>query len=150
MSTTLYIALDPETDGIEINNDRIILAKLVGDPVSMGALCGRLYVTSLCDFQSYAPQLLADFLDDPAELEASIAKAQPVQWFRPSEALPTVRALQVYYGQARFIQERGRKLAGKWETVDRTDDLLRELRDLEEVLSGAEDAGARFRLYVGF
>jgi hypothetical protein len=41
MSTTLYIALDRKIDGIEINNDRVFLAKLVGDPASMGILCSK-------------------------------------------------------------------------------------------------------------
>ncbi len=150
MSTTLYIALDRKIDGAQLNNNRVFLAKLVGDPDSMGILCGKLGIKSLCDFQSYDPQMLADFMDDPKELETAIAKALPIQWFNPSEALPVVKALQLHFEQTRFIQERGRKEAGKWEAVDRTDDLMRELRDLEAALSHAENAGAKFRLYVGF
>jgi hypothetical protein len=152
MSTTLYIALDRRIDGVQLNNDRVFLAKLVGDPASMGALCGKLGVASLCDFSSYDPQLLAEFIDDPREREPAIAKAQPIEWFNPSEALPVVKALQVHFEQTRFVQERGRKPAGKreWEPVDRTNDLMRELRDLEEALSHAENAGAKFRLYTGF
>jgi hypothetical protein len=115
VSTTLYIATDRKIDGVQLNNDRVFLAKLVGDPASMGALCSKLGVASLCDFQSYDPQTLAEFIDDPDKRAAAIAKAQPIRWFNPSEALPTVKALQVHFEQTRFIQERGRKPAGKRE-----------------------------------
>jgi len=150
MSTTLYIALDRKIDGVQLNSDRVLLAKLVGDPSSMDTLCGKLGVKSLCDYQSYDPQLLADFIDDPIGLEAAIAKAQPIRWFNPSEALPVVKALQLHFDETPFILERGRRVAGKWEAVDRREDLVRELRDLEEALSHAENADAKFRLYVGF
>jgi hypothetical protein len=96
--------------------------------------------------------MLADFIDDPKELAEAIAKAAPIQWFNPADAIPTLIALQTHYQTARYIQQRGRKPAGKreWEPVDRTDDLLAEIKDLETVLLRAVDAGAKFRIYVGF
>jgi hypothetical protein len=152
MRTTLYVALDRKIGGFQINNDRVLLAKLVGDTASITALCNAVGVTSLCDFQSYDPQLLAEFVDEPEVLEVAIAKAKPIQWFEPSEALPVVEALENHFRHAPFIQERGLYMTRtkEWEPVDRKEDLGRELQDLKEVLSHAEKAGAKFRLYIGF
>ena len=154
MGTTLCVALDRNIEDIEINNDRVLLANLVGDSKSMAALCSKLGVPSLSDFQSYDPQLAAQFLNDPEAIEAAVAKSPPIQWFSPADALPTLRALLAHFADARFVQERGRrrKVAGKmeWEPVDRTDDLLRELGDLEAVLSHAMNCNRKFRIFVGF
>jgi hypothetical protein len=152
MGNTLYCATDTKIDGLQLNNDRVFLAGLVGEHHAMAALCQSLGVPSLSGFQSYDPQMLADFIDDPKELAEAIAKAAPIQWFNPADAIPTLIALQTHYQTARYIQQRGRKPAGKreWEPVDRTDDLLAEIKDLETVLLRAVDAGAKFRIYVGF
>jgi hypothetical protein len=154
MGATLYVALDRNIDNIEINNDRVFLANLVGDRKAMDALCSKLGVSSLSDFQSYDPQMVAQFLHDPEAIKAAVAKSPPIQWFNPTDALPTVRALQAHYAQIRFVQERGRrrKVAGKveWEPLDRTEDLLRELRDLEAILSHATISGGKFRIFMGF
>jgi hypothetical protein len=133
MSTTLYVALDRSIDGLELNNERVLLAKLVGDAARMATLCGQLGVDSLSDFQSYDRELLAEFIDTPNMLESAIAKAQRTEFFRPSEALPIVKALRLHF-----------------ETQHGASRLVGELHNLEEVLSHAESAGAKFRLYVGF
>ena len=145
MGQTLYISLDRELNGVEINNDRVFLAGLVGDSKSMATTASKLGTTSLSTFQSYSAEDMADLVDDPGELESGAVK-----WFEPKDALPVVKALQEHYANARLVIERGRKQGGKWEPMDRTGDLLGELRDLEHVLTEADKAGAKFRLHIGF
>ena len=151
MGATLYLATDPPLNGVELNNDRVFVAEIVADDKALAALCEKLGVRSLADFQSSDPKMLAAFIRNEAMLQRMMAKMPPVKWFDPSEALPTVRALRDHYRTARFIQERGCKPAGKskWEPLDRTDDLIAEFDDLESVLSEAAKAGARFRIYIG-
>jgi hypothetical protein len=103
----LHVALDRKIDGLKINNDRVFLAKLVGDPVVLGSLCRKLGVPSLCDFQSYDPQFLAEFIDDPQKLAAAMLKPPPLQWFDSSKALPVLKALRLHFEQARFIMNVG-------------------------------------------
>jgi len=154
MGTTLYIALDQESVAIELNNDRVFLADLVSDHEAMAKLCHTLGVRSLSEFQSYDPELIGSFVEDKEARKLAIAKARPIEWFNPSDALSTIPALISHYETNRFIQERGqgRKVGGKieWQPLDRTADLIRELKDLEDVLSYAADHGVRFRLYIGF
>jgi len=145
MSQTLYVSLDRELNGVEINHDRVFLARLVGDLETLAATASKLGTASLSTFQSYSAEDMADLVHDPGELNI-----EPVKWFEPKDALPAVKALQQHYANNRFVIERGRKQHGSWEPVDRTDDLLRELRDLECVLVEAEKAGAKFRLHIGF
>ncbi len=149
MGNTLYIATSQPLD-VEMNNERRILARLVGDHRPMEALCAKLRVPSLTGFQSYDPQGLAEFIDDPDELKQAIAKAAPIQWFEPADALPTIRALQTHYAEARVIIPKGRKPAGQraWQPADVTERLLAELKDLEGILAQALKAGAKFRIYL--
>lgn len=150
MSTALFISLDRTVPGFDPNaRGRVFLSWLVGDHESMGALCRRLGVPSLSSFQSYDPKGLAQFIDDPAKLAAAMAKARPVEWFDPAAALPAVRAVREHYGVARFVRPRGRRVGGKWQDVDRTDDLLAELDDTAAVLLTAAEHGVRFRFHIG-
>jgi hypothetical protein len=145
MGMTLYVALDRSIEGIEINNDRVFLSSIVGPHEKMDELCNKLGVPSLSGFQSYDPQEIARFIDDPNERKALIEKMEreePIQWFDPGVALPAVRALQQHFAVARFM-------SGRRNPQDRTEDLLNELRDLEAVLRAAARAGARFRLHIG-
>jgi hypothetical protein len=146
MGTTLYISLDPPVPGCDPNAaDKVFLADLVGDQKTMGLLSKQLGVRSLADFQSYAPENLGDIIG-----EAELAKLPPAKWFDPAEALPAVLALQSHYAGARFVRPGGRRVGGKSQDVDRTDELLDELQHTESVLQAAADAGARFRFHVGF
>jgi hypothetical protein len=131
MGTTLYIATNQPLD-IEMNNERRILASLVGDHESMNALCAKLKVPSLSGFQSYDSQGLAGFIDDPDELKKAIANAAPIQWLNPADALRTLTALRRHYAEARLINPRGRKPAGQreWEPIDVTQRLLAEVPHL--------------------
>ena len=140
MSTTLYIALDRDIPGLQTDNDRVFLAEILGKDES--AVARAAHVRPLADFQSYSRDELASIMDDPPKT--------PVKWFEPADALPAVRALLSHYGPARFMVERARFVGGKWESADRTDDLLAELRDCENVLSAAAQSGAKFRFHVGF
>ena len=107
----------------------------------------------MSDFQSYDPQMLAEYIEDAQAKKELIEKSPPIEWFNPADALPTLLALHAHYSKARFVQERGRgrKVGGKWqwEPLDRTDDLLRELRDLEKVLVEAQSNGCKFRIFIG-
>jgi hypothetical protein len=149
MGTTLYLATDPPLKGVELNHDRVFLADLVGEQRLLDELSAKHGVRSLAEFQSYDASMFADFVGE--EKTKTWAKESPVEWFDPADALPTLRVLRDHYRTARFIQERGRKPAGKstWEPVDRTDDLLSEIDDLESVLTKTAEAGARFRIYIG-
>src|SRR2546423_8327536 len=144
MSRTLYISLNREIRGIELDKDRIFLAKLVAGHEQMAALAAQLGILSLSDFQSYSPDDLSDLADNSKQLPPESA-----QWFDPADALPAVRALQTHYVQVRFIPE-SRMRNSRRPPLDRTDDLLSELRDLEDILFGAVKAGAKFRLHIGF
>lgn len=145
MGTTLYISLDRPVEGLEPNAcDRVFLAEIVGEVDGLATLSRTLGVRSLADFQSYAAEDMAGLSDEP------LPEGPPVEWFDPAAALPAVRALAEHYRAARFVRERGRRLQGKSEPVDRTDDLLDELRDCEAVLAAAGAAGARFRFHIGF
>lgn len=42
MSTTLYIALDRKVGGVQLNRDGVHLARLFGNPASMGVFCSKL------------------------------------------------------------------------------------------------------------
>jgi hypothetical protein len=143
MSTTLYVATDRDLAGVEINRDRVLLADLVADHVGMGAICSKLGVMSLSDFQSYDPEMAASLIEDEEAKKAAIAKAQPITWFSPGDAIPTIRALFLHYREGRFVQER------EGAPVDRTEDLLKELNDLEFVLGQLGNAGGKFRLFIG-
>ena len=149
MGMTLYTALQPKVAGLQINNDRVFLADLVGEAKGMESLCKELGVRSLSDFQSYDPQMLAEYIDDPQAKKEFIEKSPPIEWFNPADALPTLLALHAHYSKARFVQERGRgrKVGGKWqwEPLDRTDDLC----DLETVLVEAQSNGSKFRIFIG-
>jgi hypothetical protein len=151
MGTTLYLATDPPLKGVELNNDRVFLAKIVGDYKPLEALCEKLGVRSLADFQSYDPKMLGAFIEDEAILQEMMAKAPPIQWFDPKEALAAVRALRSHYAAAGFTRQRSRRVSGKveLEQEDRTGDLLVEFDDLEMVLAEVAKAGARFRIYIG-
>jgi hypothetical protein len=85
-------------------------------------------------------------------LKQAIAKAAPIQWFDPADALPTIRALHAHYAEARFIKPKGRKPAGQreWEPIDVTERLLAELKDLEVILTRAMESGDKFRIYSIF
>jgi hypothetical protein len=145
MGTTLYISFDRPVDGLEPNAcDRVFLAKIVGDPDGLETLSRTLGVPSLADFQSYAAEDMAGLTDEP------LGEVPPVEWFDPAAALPALPALAEHYRVNRFVQERGRRVQGKWESVDRTDDLVAELRDCEAMLAGAAAAGVRFRFHIGF
>jgi hypothetical protein len=145
MGTTLYISLDRPVQGLEPNAcDRVFLADVVGDVDGLETLSRRLGVPSLANFQSYAAEDMAGLTDGP------LPEGPPVEWFDPAVALPALSALAEHYRVARYVRERGRRVQGKWEPVDRTDDLLDELRDCEAVLAGAAAAGARFRFHIGF
>ena len=154
MSTTLYISFDREVPGLEPNaEDKVFLAQLVGDSDAMDALARQLGTPSLSSFQSYVADDLSDLVDDPddPQMQEMLADAdQKVEWFDPSEALPAVRALAAHYAKARYIQQGGRRKAGKSEDVDRTDDLLAELKHTEQVLTAAAQHGARYRFHIGF
>jgi hypothetical protein len=152
MGITLYIALDVVVDGIQIDRDRVYLAKLVGDAPTMGELCGTLGVKSLSEFQSYDPELLVEFIDDPGDLEAAIANAAPVRWFDPAEALLVVKALQLHFEEARLgLKHRGQPAdRRRLEPFENLDELILDLQDLYQVLAIAENAGAKFRLYLSF
>jgi len=45
---------------------------------------------------------------------------------------------------------RGRWSNGMWQDDDRTDDLIDELKNAEEVLTAPARHGARFRFHIGF
>lgn len=153
MSTTLYVALEPKVAGVEINNDRVLLAAAIVDDHSIGALCSKLGVRSLGEFLSYDPKVaLAGMIDDPDELASAIANARPLEWFDPTDGLKAVRALRTHYASAPFVVRQARKSAGErvTEKVDLTALLLLELEDLESVLTVALDARARFRFFIGF
>jgi hypothetical protein len=96
MGTTLYLATDTKINGLELNNDRVFLAKIVGDHEAMQELCKNLKVPSLGSFLSHDPRGLAAFIEDPEELKRAIAGAAPIQWFDPADALPTIRSLKAH------------------------------------------------------
>lgn len=149
MGTTLYMAVDGDMGDVEINNDRVFLCHLVADHRAMTELAKKLGTVPLSKFTSYAPEDFGEYIDDPTERAEVVAKAPPTEWFDPSLAIPAVRALEGHFATARFIRERGNRQDGKLHAVDRTDDLLNELKDLEMVLSRAAEVGARFRFFVG-
>ena len=150
---TLYVTFNSPVDTASIDNDRILLASVVGELESLNAICEQLSVKSLADFQSYDPSDLAEFIDDPEERAALVANAAPIEWFDASQALPTVQKLHNYFARYGFMHSQRSKPAGerKWivESVDKTTEILKELRDLELMLSLAAKTGAKFRLHIG-
>ena len=141
MGNTLYIKLEPPLERFDPNaRDRVFVARLIGND-TLDALSEQLGVPSLNAFQSYGPEAVLEFLSDPAEIAAAQAKMPPVEWFEPAAALG---ALHEHYSEAHFIVQRGRKSPPE----DRTDDLLEDLLDCEEILERAAAAGSRFRFYL--
>jgi hypothetical protein len=61
-----------------------------------------------------------------------------------------LQALQTHFAKSRFMLQRGQRINGVWQDVDRTDDLIDELKNAEEVLTAAARQGARFRFHIGF
>jgi hypothetical protein len=88
-------------------------------------------LTPLSAFESYDPADLADLLG-----EDDAAEAPPAQWFAPADGLAAVRALAAY-------------LNAQPGTVTDQANVLADLASIEEELTAAERAGARFRFAVG-
>jgi hypothetical protein len=142
MSTTLYIALDPKVRGLNPNDaDRVLLAQLACDEKRPTSIAKKLKVRPLGEFMSYDPQFMKGYFDDPAEFKAAMASARPVEWFDPSDALKTVRALAAHF------EARPSDLPAS--VREHSDEVLEELKEVEGVLEKAAKKGAKFRWYVG-
>jgi hypothetical protein len=143
MSHSIYVAFDREVESIA-TYDFTLLNAMIADREAMDALSRKLGVASLSKFESQDPrEALSQLIEDPAKLEAAVAKSPPVKYFNPADALISVSALVAHYASTPYVVQ-SRKGGPK----DETKTLMSELGQLQTVLLQAQKVGARFRLFV--
>jgi hypothetical protein len=144
MSHSLYVAFDSQVENIP-TYDFTLLSRMIADREAIDALSRKLGVVSLSEFESQDPrQALSQLIEDPAKLEAAVAKAPPAKYFNPDDALVSISALVAHYATTPYVVQ-----SRKVEANDETKTLMGELGQLATVLLQAQTVGARFYLFVG-
>jgi hypothetical protein len=138
----LFVRLARKSEPLEDDggDEMLIEHKAVaGSLKTLDRLAGEGKLPPLSQFISEDPENLYDSVDDEDEVEELLAKLPPVQWFEPSAALPTIKALLA--GLAKKDEVPGIKNVAK---------TTKELRDFETILNYSTSKRAQFRFYREF
>jgi len=127
MGAALFIALERQIPDFDPFVDGKALSE-AADQVD--AIATSLGVRPLMEFFSADPDIAAEFLDEGVE-------APPQTWFPASDGLATVRALRAH-------------LTANPSAMPKPEMVLRDLSDMERVLSAASEHGVGWCLQVDF
>ena len=134
MGAALFVVLDREVEGLETFVDGKALS---ASEAALSKACAKLGVPDLWSFFSSNPDEMAEFLEGEDLETEDLPALETEKWFSPEEGLQTVRAL---------IQaiRAGEITAGESSGVEQ------DLREIERILLGASQGGARWHFAVDF
>lgn len=143
MGTVIEIEFDRDVIGYE-SSDRYTLAEVFFEKEFEG-LARWLGVAPLSEFYSDDPDSLdscfdEDFFDDAAELDRLKDQVGPETFFKPADAIKSVKALRDYL--MNFPNEQERSTGPGEDYVD--DAFIDELTEVENSLKLAESQGVKF------
>jgi hypothetical protein len=95
----------------------------------------------LTEFVSEDPDMALDLVEDEDEAEQVVKKPGPLKWFSATAALATVRA------SIEAIEQLPRRLPL---TGKNTAKVVTELKDIEQILSHAQEKKVPFRFFTDF
>ena len=133
MGTALFIALEHEIPEFHQSEYSKILAR-AGE--ELDAVAAQLGVQPLMSFFSKDPQEVEDFLDD----HGAALDEMPIPdetWYTAADGLKTVDTLLGHYQSAA-------------NPTSQTEDIVKDLREFQDVLRRAAAAGVRWHLDVDF
>ena len=142
MANAWYIRLKRRIRGLKADEDPNYAS--VGRSIKhLDALALAQGWQPLTAFLSEDADVAVDLLDDEDEdeLEAILKKLGKLRWFRPADALATVREL------VEAIEQLPNRLPLQPKNRAR---VLAELKDLQHILQRAVDEGTLFRFYAQF
>ena len=133
MGVAYFIVLDRKIRGLDTVMDGKMLAAAAP---SLDVIATELQVRPLSEFISLDPEQAADFLESE-DAGSGGADVPPLRQFSAHEGLATVRALLAH-------------LQAKPAAVKQAENMLRDLRDCERILSTAAQHGVKWHLEVDF
>lgn len=132
MGVALYIVPEREIEGLDPMVDGKALGRL--DDETLETLCREAGVQALLTFFSQDPGELGAFLEEEDECAEFPGQEE---WFKAADGLKTVRGLLAH-------------LQAKPKTLENTEDLIRDLSDMETVLLRLQQENVGWHLAVDY
>jgi len=133
MSAAYFIVLENKKPGF----DPLVNGKFLSKEIkNLDRLCENLGINDINSFVSYAPEELDEMMQELG-VDACETNSPAEQWFEPDEGLTWVTRLIEY-------------LEAQPATLQKSKEVLSDLREYEQVFKKAKAIGSRWRLHVDF